>query len=590
MRITLRRRLLAAAVPLTLLAPIGAAAGPAAAAPPAPAPCPAAYPLGSVHAGMSATGWTTSSGRTPAAFSARVLGVLSDAIAPGIDMIVVRTDSAAVRQAGGIWQGMSGSPVYAADGRLLGAVSYGLSYGPSATAGLTPAAAMYRMLSMTTAAPRVAHPRLTPALRRAVVRSGAASPAQAASGMQPLTTPVTVSGVPAGHLPALARQLRHSGLTGFALHPGGGARAGAVATAAPPGPGAPFAVALATGDYTAAGVGTVTAVCAGQVLAFGHPMLFSGRSTAAANAATVLYVQDDPLGTPFVVANIAGQVGAMTQDRLVGVVGRLGAAPAARTTIRVQVAASTGLRRTGTTVSSVVDQVPPAVPSTIYSDLLATQQQQAAGSATLDWTVTGHAAGYGSWQLHRSDHVADTYDVAYAAADPTFLPLVYLADNPFRSISFDRVSATVHSRDVVYERRLTAVRVRRAGAWQSVAPGSTIHARAGELLRLQVTLRGYRENEPPRTAVLRVRVPARASGWGSLQLSGGEDLAGSGPSPDEATSFANLLARLRAAPTDDSVVARLDSSDGLGNPVSAGAAVRLLQAARGTVTLAVVIG
>ncbi len=52
-------------------------------------------------------------------------------------MIMVELESPALERAGGIWQGMSGSPVYV-DGQLLGAVAYGLSWGPSPIAGVTP--------------------------------------------------------------------------------------------------------------------------------------------------------------------------------------------------------------------------------------------------------------------------------------------------------------------------------------------------------------------------------------------------------------------------------------------------------------------
>ena len=67
-----------------------------------------------------------------------MLGVLKDGVLPGIDMVMARLDSPTIQQVGGIWQGMSGSPVYAADGRLIGAVAYGFSFGASPVAGITP--------------------------------------------------------------------------------------------------------------------------------------------------------------------------------------------------------------------------------------------------------------------------------------------------------------------------------------------------------------------------------------------------------------------------------------------------------------------
>src|SRR6185436_12986650 len=127
------RRVIAVAAAAALAA-LGALAVPAparaAAAP--PGSCPAAVPVSQ--------------------FTARVIGVLRDGIAPGLDMIIVETDSPAIRAAGGIWAGMSGSPVYTSDGRLLGAVAFGLSGAPSRIGGITPAEEMLKVLGFSSAA------------------------------------------------------------------------------------------------------------------------------------------------------------------------------------------------------------------------------------------------------------------------------------------------------------------------------------------------------------------------------------------------------------------------------------------------------
>lgn len=68
------------------------------------------------------------------------------AVAPGVDMVMARLASSEIERVGGIWAGMSGSPVYAVDGRLIGAVSYGLTGGNSPVAGITPAADMQTLL------------------------------------------------------------------------------------------------------------------------------------------------------------------------------------------------------------------------------------------------------------------------------------------------------------------------------------------------------------------------------------------------------------------------------------------------------------
>ncbi len=102
------------------------------------ADCAAPFPLADVAKGDLVDGLTVVSGTTPEAFTGEVLGVLNDGISPGIDMIMIDLDMPAFDETGGVWQGMSGSPVYADDGRLIGAVAYGLSYGPSTIAGITP--------------------------------------------------------------------------------------------------------------------------------------------------------------------------------------------------------------------------------------------------------------------------------------------------------------------------------------------------------------------------------------------------------------------------------------------------------------------
>jgi SpoIVB peptidase S55 len=118
--------LIAASVPL--LAP-GLDVGAAPAPPQVPDPCPPAFPVAELTPGMVGSGLTVERGTVADPFTATVLGVVDEAIAPGVDLIVVEVDSPAIQRAGGVWLGMSGSPVYAEDGRLIGAVAYLLAEG-----------------------------------------------------------------------------------------------------------------------------------------------------------------------------------------------------------------------------------------------------------------------------------------------------------------------------------------------------------------------------------------------------------------------------------------------------------------------------
>ena len=116
-----RGRLVAGLLATSAMAVSGLAAtgGPAQSADPA-GDCTAAYPLANVAADQTVHGLTVEKGVSPDAFTGTVLGVLDNGIAPGVPMIIMDLDSPAIEKAKGIWQGMSGSPVYSdADNRLI---------------------------------------------------------------------------------------------------------------------------------------------------------------------------------------------------------------------------------------------------------------------------------------------------------------------------------------------------------------------------------------------------------------------------------------------------------------------------------------
>ena len=126
--------------------------------------------------------------------------MLDDGIAPGLDMVIVDLDSPAISAAGGIWQGMSGSPVYAGDGRLIGAVAYGLAYGPSPIAGVTPFEDMDDYLA---APPGPAKADIDRDTAQQIAAASDVTAAQAQQGFEPLGVATGVSGVGASRLAKL---------------------------------------------------------------------------------------------------------------------------------------------------------------------------------------------------------------------------------------------------------------------------------------------------------------------------------------------------------------------------------------------------
>ncbi|MDP9418089.1 MAG: hypothetical protein M3P48_09740, partial [Actinomycetota bacterium] len=164
---------------------LSAVAAPTAAAAAArPSQCPDPFPVARVRAGMQGEGLTVTRGRTPQRFRVKVLGVLPNALAPGRDIILIDTSDLpgkrVIRQGGGIWAGMSGSPVYIGD-KLLGAVSYGFTLAPSTIGGVTPAEDMYDVLRY----------------RRAGTGAAAAAEPQKVAIPQSLRSRVAAAGAPA---------------------------------------------------------------------------------------------------------------------------------------------------------------------------------------------------------------------------------------------------------------------------------------------------------------------------------------------------------------------------------------------------------
>ncbi|GAA5142071.1 SpoIVB peptidase S55 domain-containing protein [Nocardioides marinquilinus] len=551
-----RRSSLVPALAVTALAALLPVVGGTAVAVAAPEPdCAEAYPLADVAPGLTVDGATVSQGTEPQPFDGTVLGVVRDGIAPGVDMIVADLDSPAIEAAGGIWQGMSGSPVYA-DGRLLGAVSYGLSNGPSSIAGITPFDAMDDYLPEVER--RVA---LGPALQQRVVRSADVSARLAGGGLSELEVPLGVSGVPARLLAQAARKA--DGRPWFS----GRAHVMGSAGRAPGGPSADALVAggnlgasLAYGDVSMAGVGTVTSVCGDSLVGFGHPLTFAGDDlTLGLHPAEAVYVQPESLGAPFKVANLGDPVGTVTDDHLTGITGTVGASPA---TIKVVSDITSGERhRVGTSYVTV----PAALGEVAFYQHIGNHQtvvdESGPGTERQTWTIRGFDRDGTPFRIVHSAFYASEQDLLFASAwglpglleRITRLPGVRITsvrnvsvvDPDAELLKLGPVKQRVQGGDLVpVDRRRPAV----------VKPGGT--------LRLVLSLRGGAE---PRTTTVSFDIPRTArSVEGAFLARGGatseDDFYGgdevivvAGRTAAPRTRLDALIASLRNQPRADQV-------------------------------------
>lgn len=532
------------------------------------ASCPAAFPVSALKVGQAASGLTVSAGETPQPFAVKITGVLHDGIAPGVDMIVASTDSAAIRAAGGVWAGMSGSPVYAGDGRLIGAISYGLA-GASEVAGITPAAAMYEDLSLAAVATAAALQRpggamLPAALRKAVVASGAATGAQASGGLRALPTPLGVSGLAASRLAAFTADLQRKGLTNTILY-SSAARTAGTAPAAKVVPGGNFAGLLASGDATMGGVGTTTAICRGKALAFGHPFTEGGSVSDSANLASVLYVQRDDLFGPFKVANIGATVGTLDQDRLAAIRATLGSTPRSTAVSSVVRSSTTGASRSGAT--SIYDDrfVSDATGVHLLSNLDRVAQKIGEGSTSVAWDIRGRTAAGRAFTLARSDQYAALDDATFASVFEVMDQLDAIESNPFTDLTIDTIRLTATTSEQYRAYRVTGLQVREHGAFVPVAAGDTITAAAKSALQIRVMLTPYRGRGTAKTLTMSLTVPnavgSEATLFAGAQAQQGGDDSGDPPAPAQPTSFDALVASLANAPRNTAVLGSLAVSD-----------------------------
>ena len=426
-------------------------------------------------------------------------------------MIMARLTSPEINRVGGIWQGMSGSPVYAGNGRLIGAVAYGLSLGPSRVAGLTPFETMDDYMG-----PAAIRIPVGQRAARVIASATDLTEEQAAGGFTQLPMPLGVSGVGSKRLQASRGRSwlpNDTYAAGSAGPPGVGPGVETIVA------GGNLGAALSYGDITMAGVGTTTSVCGDRVVGFGHPMAFLGRTTEMLLPADAIYIQEDPTLAPFKVANLGLPVGTLTDDRTTAITGTLGPLPE---TTDISSRVTFGARsRTGRTHVSV----PMAAPSAVFYQVLANNDRVIdglmAGSELQTWTIKGHTAA-GPWILNMAERYVSsddiTFEVPWEIADQVY----FLGRLPGVTIDRVWVAGTVNEDTSVYS--MGTVRQYQAGAWRPVSTSNPIRARAGQTLRLKVALNSASGS---RNLWVALTVPkAAGESRGRLSLVGGYSIRG----------------------------------------------------------------
>lgn len=289
------------------------------------------FPLNELQPGMKGEVWTVFKGSRSEPFQVQVTGILRNALGPGKNMILCELTDPRVQGMGAV-AGMSGSPLYI-DGKIVGVLSYQIQrFETVRYAGFTP---ISDMLELSALPPDPLGSDVQPTPLPLKNENGArAELGFRAKDIQPLTPAFSVGGLSPAVSALLAPQFESLGLSVNSL---GGSLSGTDAEAGKPSstganavtvptelhPGDVVAVALATGDITLAGTGTVSHVDGKRILAFGHPMMSLGATELPMAAAEIVTILPSQLNS-IKVSNTGAVIGAFSQDRLSGIYGELG--------------------------------------------------------------------------------------------------------------------------------------------------------------------------------------------------------------------------------------------------------------------------
>jgi hypothetical protein len=336
------------------------------------------------------------------------------------------------------------------------------------------------------------------------------------SGLRPLPTPIGISGLTSRRFAQMAGWFDDHGPVARAL--AGSAAGSSSADAGDIVPGGNLAASLGYGLVTAAAVGTVTAVCGDDVLAFGHPFNYSGDATYALHPADAVAIVPGGTLAGFKLANLGDPVGAITGDHLAGIRGELGAAP---TAYDVASSATYGSRTvSGTTHVSVPDMVADAGLANAFAASDRALDRQGKGTADATWTVSGERRDGTPFTLSRTDVYTSDFDVASAPVAELALTLYSLLENETEAVTITGMSTSTVLHDDATQWRVGRAYWRTAGAWKRITDVAPVIARAGRTSTVRVEL--FSRTADSRFVTFSVKPSAGSVGrTGRLVLQGG---------------------------------------------------------------------
>ena len=291
------------------------------------------FPLKDIRRGLKGEWRTVIAGNKIESFELRILGVQKNFAGPRRPVIIAEALDDKNKTSGPV-AGMSGSPVYI-DGKLVGAYAYGFMMAKEqAIIGITPIKQMLEVVDNYGPKPVTNGSASIPSSNtdEEVVEQPLSE--KVLPFLQPLPTPLFVSGFSEKTLKHFSTELESSGLQLMAAPSAGEATTDNLIDP-PLIPGAPVAGVFMDGDFSIAGVGTISWKEGNRLLGFGHPFLQEGAVAIPMAGAEILTVVQS-IQRSFKLSNVGKIKGTIYQDRLTAIAGEIGMeTPRTELTIRI---------------------------------------------------------------------------------------------------------------------------------------------------------------------------------------------------------------------------------------------------------------
>ncbi len=424
------------------------------------------FPIANVKPGMRATGYTVFVGSEPKPFELEILGVLKGFPNPQQSAVLSRLLGDELQHTG-VFQGMSGSPVYI-DGKLLGAIAFGYNFAKEPIAGITPIQHMIDVFEQKQVPeqkdPQLEQPRsvsfseiafnensreFTEFIKN-INGSGphgaqAVAAPQGAQILMPIATPLAITGVAPDVVARFAPLFQSWGFS-----PVAGVSGAADITQLKEAdadtlkPGSTVVVPLVRGDYSLAAAGTVTYRDGNRIYAFGHPFLQLGVSEFPMHEGEVVTVMSSAASS-FKVSYPTAMVGTMRGDRSTGIFGELGVAPRI-IPVEINLKTSRGNNQTYN-FEVVVDRflTPIILQMTVLSTITTTER--AVGDSTLE--MRGRIKLKNQQEINLENRLSVSLNAPLAAAFAVSQPVSTLFNSGFKNLQFEKLTYDITSRDAL---------------------------------------------------------------------------------------------------------------------------------------------